>query len=58
MAVGNDTVKTDLVQVGCLKLQHLVDASAVDLIRGLEHLLIITLTTEASCNQPLTVLVQ
>ena len=47
MAVGNNTVETDLVEVGRLELQHLVDTSTVDLIRCLEDLLVITLTTES-----------
>lgn len=46
VAVGNDTVETDLVEVGRLELQHLVDTSTVDLIRCLENLLVVALTTE------------
>jgi hypothetical protein len=58
VAVGDDTVKTDLVKVGCLELQHLVDASPVYLIRSLANLLIVALTTKAGSNQLLAVLVQ
>jgi hypothetical protein len=58
VAVGDDTVKTDLVKVGCLKLQHLVDTSPVYLICSLANLLIVALTTKAGSNQLLAVLVQ
>jgi hypothetical protein len=47
VAVGNDTVETNLVEVRCLKLQHLVDTSAVYFIRCLEDLLVVTLAAEA-----------
>lgn len=58
MAVGNDTVKTNLVEVGSLKLQHLVDTSTVDGVSGLTDLLVVTLATKAGSNQPLAVLVK
>lgn len=58
MAVRNNTVKTDFVKVGCLQLQHLVDASTIDGVSGLTNLLIVTLATKASSNQLLTVLVK
>lgn len=59
MAVGNDSVKTNLVEVGGLKLQHLVDTSAVDLVGSIANLLGSTITTtEASGDELLTVLVQ
>ena len=58
VAIGNDTVEADLVKVGSLKLQHLVDTSAVYLIRGLEDLLVITFTAEAGSDQLLAVLVK
>lgn len=59
MAVGNDSVKTNFVEVGGLKLQHLVDTSAVDLVGSIANLLGSTITTtEASGDELLTVLVQ
>ena len=33
MAVGDDSVQADFVQVWCLELQHLVDALSIDLVR-------------------------
>lgn len=39
VSVCDDTVKTDLVEVGCLKLQHLVNTGPVDLVAGLANLL-------------------
>lgn len=38
MAVCNDTVETNLVQVWCLELQHLVDSSTVDGVGSLADL--------------------
>lgn len=38
MTVGNDTVQHDLVEVGRLQLEHLVDASPADPVRGLLQL--------------------
>jgi hypothetical protein len=35
VTIRNDTVQANLVEVGSLELQHLVDARAVDLIRSL-----------------------
>lgn len=35
VAVSDDTVKTDLVEIGSLKLQHLVDTVAAELVCGL-----------------------
>lgn len=59
MAVGNDSVKTNFVEVGGLKLQHLVDTSAVDLVGSIANLLGSTITTtEASGDELLTILVQ
>ena len=59
VAVGNDTVQANLMKVGCLKLQHLVDARAIDLIRSLANLIgcIIT-TTELCLDQLFTVLIK
>jgi hypothetical protein len=58
VAVGDDTVKTNLVKVGCLQLQHLVDASTVDGVSSLADFLVVALTTEARSNQLLAVLVK
>jgi hypothetical protein len=58
VTVGNDTVKTNLVEVGCLELQHLEDTGAVYLIRCLSHLRVGIVTTEARCDQLLAVLVK
>lgn len=46
VTVGNDTVQTNLVEVGCLELQHLKDTSAVYLIRSLSNLGVHIVTTE------------
>lgn len=59
MTVGNDTVKTDLVKVWSLELQHLKDTSAVDLIGSVVDLLLGAIgTTEASADELLAVLVK
>ena len=58
MAVRDDTVKTDLVKVGGLELQHLVDTSTVDGVSCLTNLLVISLTTKAGSDQLLAVLVE
>lgn len=59
MAVGNDTVKTNLVEVGRLQPQHLVDSLTVDLVGGIPDLLRGTIgTTEAGVDELLTVSVQ
>ena len=58
MTVGDDTVKTDLVKVRCLELQHLVDTSTVDGVGSLADLLVVALTTKAGSNQLLAVLVK
>jgi hypothetical protein len=59
VTIGNDTVQADLVKVGSLKLQHLVDARAVDLVRSLADIIgcIIT-TTELCLDQLLTELIE
>ena len=46
VAIGNDTVQADLVKIGCLELQHLVNTSTVDGVSGLADLLVISLTTK------------
>lgn len=38
MAVSNDSVKTNLMQIWSLDLQHLVDAHPVDLVGRLSYL--------------------
>jgi hypothetical protein len=58
VAVCDDTVQTNLVEVGGLKLQHLEDTSAVYLIRCLAYLGIDIITTEARSDQLLAVLVE
>ena len=59
MTVGNDTVKTDLVQVWSLELQHLEDTSTVDLVCSIIDLLLGAVsTTEASADELLAVLVE
>ena len=58
MAVGDNTVKTDLVKVRCLELQHLMDTSTVDGVGSLADLLVVAFTTKAGSNQLLAVLVK
>jgi hypothetical protein len=58
VTVGNDTVQTNLVEVGCLELQHLEDTGTVYLIRCLSDLGVDVITTEARRDQLLTVLVE
>jgi len=59
VTVGNDTVKTDLVQVWSLELQHLEDTSTVDLVCSIIDLLLGAVsTTEASADELLAVLVE
>lgn len=38
MSICDDSIETDLVEVGCLELQHLVDTSSVDLVSSLLNL--------------------
>ena len=59
VAVSDDTVETDLVEVRSLQLQHLVDAGAVDLVRSLADLLGgIVAATELHLDELLAVLVE
>jgi hypothetical protein len=59
MAVGNDTVKHDLVKVRCLKLEHLVDTSTANLVSNLLDLRrSIVRSTEAGVNELLAVLLE
>ena len=59
VAVGNDTIEADLVEVRSLELQHLVDTGTVDGVGGLFDLLGSALsTTEAGLDELLAVLVE
>jgi len=59
VTVGNDTVKANLVEVGCLELQHLVDTSPVDLVGCVLDLLLSTVgVTESGVNELFGVLVE
>jgi hypothetical protein len=58
VTVSDDTVKTNLVEVGGLELQHLKDTGAVYLIRCLSYLWVHIITTEARGDQFLAVLVE
>lgn len=58
VAVGDNTVQTNLVEVGSLELQHLKDTGAIYLIRCLPYFGIDVITTEAGCDQLLAVLVK
>ena len=65
MTVGNDTVQHDLVQIRCLKLQHLVDTGPADLIRHDLDTLLITIhhpldihSAKRRADEHLAVLVQ
>jgi hypothetical protein len=59
VAVGNDTVKHDLVEVRCLKLEHLVDTSTANLVSNLLDLRrSIVRSTEAGVNELLAVLLE
>ena len=59
MTVGNDTVKTNLVEVRCLELEHLVDTSPVNPVGSILDLLLSTIgVTESGVNELLGVLVE
>lgn len=59
VAVGDDSVKTNLVEVGCLELQHLVNTSSVDLVGGRTDFIRSTVSTsEGSTDELLAVLVK
>jgi hypothetical protein len=59
VTVGNDTVETDLVEVGGLELKHLVDTSPVDLVGSLLHLLLSTVgVAECGVDQLLGIFVE
>ncbi len=59
MAICNDSIQADLVQVRRLQLQHLVDPFSVDLISRLDQLLRASIrAAKTLLNQLLAVLVQ
>lgn len=59
VAVGNDSVKANLVKIGCLELQHFVDASSVDLISSHSDFIRCTIcTSKGSSDELLAVLVE
>jgi hypothetical protein len=58
VTVSNDTVQTNLVEVGSLELQHLKDTGAVYFIRCLPYLRVDIVTAETRGDQLLTVLVE
>lgn len=60
MAVGNDTIQHDLMQVGRLKLQHLIDARPTDHICRTSDLLrhAVLGPTKCAVDQVLAVAVQ
>ena len=59
MTVRNDTIQPNLMKIGGLELQHLVDSVVVDLIRSLLHLLgRIIRPAKTSVDELLTILVQ
>ena len=59
MAVCNNSVQPNLVQVGRLKLQHLVNTSPVDLVGSLLDLWFRTISTaESSVDQILGVFIE
>lgn len=59
VTVSNNSVQTNLVQVGRLQLQHFVNTIPVDLVRSVpDFLRAVVHAAEASTNQLLAVLVQ
>jgi len=59
VAVCDNAVETDLVQVGGLELQHLEDTSAVDLVRSLTNLWLgIVCAAESRVDQVLTIFIE
>jgi hypothetical protein len=47
VSVGDDAVKTNLVEVGCLELQHLEDTGTINLVRDPADLWLGIITTES-----------
>ena len=59
MTVCNNSVQSNLMQVGCLQLQHLVNTFHIDFIGGVTDLLRCAIcTAETSLNELLAILVQ
>lgn len=59
MTVRDDTIQANLVEIRSLKLQHLVDARAIDLIRSLADLTRLVIDAAEFCgDQPFTELVE
>jgi hypothetical protein len=59
MAVSNNTIKHNLMQVRCLKLQHLMDTSTADLISNLLDLRSSIIRSSKACvDKLLTVLLK
>lgn len=59
MTVGNDTIQHDLVKIGRLQLEHLVDTSPTDPVRSLLQLRTgIVGPAEAGTDEVLAVLVE
>ena len=59
MSISNDSVKTDLVQIGRFELQHLVDSGSVDLISCLSDFDRCSISsTKAGINELLAILVE
>jgi hypothetical protein len=59
MAIGDDSVKSDLVQIGSFKLQHFVYAVAIDAVSGLPYLFRSSVgTPKPGLDQLFAVLVQ
>jgi len=59
VAICDDSVQADFVEIRCLQLQHLMDAFLVDLIRCLADLLGCAIRApETSLDELLTVLVE
>jgi len=59
VTISNDTVKTNLVKVWSLELQHLKNTSTVDLVCSIVDLLLGAVsTTEAGADELLAVLVE
>lgn len=59
MTVSNDTIQSNLVQVWCLELEHLMNTCSVDLVAGLGDLLgSIIRATKARIDNLLSILVQ
>ena len=59
MTICNDPVQTNLVQIWCLELEHLMDACSVDSVRSLADFFGCTVsTTKTGRDQLFAVLVK